>query len=43
MERLITITAATVVLSGCAQTNYEVYEGRGGSQPIVEGVSGTRS
>lgn len=30
-----------VVLTGCAQTDYQVYEGRGGPQ-IVEGQGGTK-
>lgn len=33
---------AVLALAACAQTNYQVYEGRGGAQQIVEGQGGTK-
>ncbi len=35
------IFLAVMAVAGCAQTNYQVYEGRGGPQ-IIEGQGGTK-
>lgn len=40
MKTLLLIGA--LALTACAQTNYQVYEGRAGAQPINEGVGGTK-
>lgn len=40
MRKMIAATAA-VMLAGCAQTNYQQYEGRSGPQ-IIEGQGGTK-
>jgi hypothetical protein len=41
MKRIL-MAAAAVILTGCAQTDYQVYEGRNGPK-IVEGQGGTKS
>lgn len=39
MTRLMLAAWTAIALAGCAQTNYQVYEGR---QSVVEGVGGTK-
>jgi hypothetical protein len=41
MKRIL-MAATAVILTGCAQTDYQVYEGRNGPK-IVEGQGGTKS
>jgi hypothetical protein len=40
--KLIAFAALAALLAGCAQTNYQQYEGRGGAGQIVEGQGGTK-
>ena len=40
MRRLAIVLGALAVLTGCAQTNYQVYEGR--TSQIIEGQGGTK-